>query len=60
MVLGIKKATLKGNNGKVNKSIKTLSVANTSSVKKKDKTTIDQKKCDPRDDGALIGRKSRS
>ena len=56
VAIGIKKATLKGKNGKVNKS----SVENTSSVKNKDKTTIDQKKGDPRVYRDLIYKKSRS
>ena len=39
--VGITKVTLKGKNGKVNKSIQTSSVSNTSSVENKDQTTTD-------------------
>ena len=45
---------------KVNKSTKASSGTDTSNVDNKDKTTIDQKKGDPRVDEALIDKKSRS
>ena len=54
------KVTLKGNNVKATKSAKTSSVANTSSVENKENTTMDKKQHDPKEDGALIRRKSRS
>ena len=57
--VGNTKVTLKGKNGKVNKLNKSSSVTNTSSVNDKAKTTGDQKKGDPRENGALIGNKSR-
>ena len=60
MSVGNKKVTLKVKNGKVNKSIKYSSVTNTSSVDNKAKTMADQNKGDPRVDGALIRKKSRS
>lgn len=53
MEIGNLKVTLKGNNIKDTKSSKT------SSVKKKEKTTMDKKKLDPKEDGALIGWKTR-
>ena len=59
-LVGNTKEAFKGKNAKVNKSTKASSVANTSSINNKAKTTGDQKKGDPRDDGALIGKKSRS
>ena len=54
---GNTKETLKGKNVKVNKSTKVSSVTNTSSVDNKIKTMGDQKKGDPRADGALIDKK---
>ena len=54
VMVGNTKVTLKGKNVKVNKS------TNSSSVNNKSKTMVDQKKGDPRADGTLIGKKSRS
>ena len=50
----------KDKNVKTTKQVKTLSVANTSSMKNKEKTIEEDKRPNPREDGALIGRKSRS
>ena len=47
-------------NSKSTKLAKTISVTNTSSVEKKENTTMDKKQPDPKEDGALIGKKSRS
>jgi hypothetical protein len=58
--VGNEKVTLKGNNAKVTKLTRAPSVTNASSIDNKDKTTCDQKKGDPRVDGALIEKKSRS
>ena len=60
MEIGNSKETLKGNNTKATKSAKTSSVASTLSVENKEKITMDKKQLDPKADGALIGRKSRS
>ena len=54
------KATQKGKGTKATKRIKASSVANTSNVGNKEKTTMEEDKPNPRVDGALIGRKSRS
>ena len=60
VVIGNSKAAPKEKNLKTTKIIKTSTVANTSSTKNKDKTIEEVKKLNPREDGALIGRKSRS
>ena len=60
VAVGNAEVTLKGKNGKVNKSTKALSVTNTSNVNNKDKTRVDQNKGDPRVYGALITKISRS
>ena len=59
-VIGNSKATPKEKNVKTTKIVKTTSVANTSSMKNKEKATEEEKRLNPRIDGALIGRKSRS
>ena len=59
MEIGNSKAILKGKNKKATKSTKTSSSVSTSSVENKEKTTMDKKQHDPKEDGALIGRKSR-
>ena len=59
VVIGNSKVTLKGKITKATNSPKTTSVASTSSVENKEKTTIHKKQPDPKQDGALIGRKSR-
>ena len=45
---------------KTSKIVKSSSVANTSSMENKEKTIEEEKRPNPRVDGALIGRKSRS
>ena len=60
MAIGNSKVTLKGKNTKDTKSAKTTSVTSTSHVENKEKTPMDKKQPDPKVDGALIGRKSRS
>ena len=50
----------KEKNIKTTKIVKTSSVANTSSMENKEKTIEEEKRLNPRTDGALIGRKSRS
>ena len=60
VIVGNLKATQKGKNMKATKTVKASSVANTSSVESKDKTTMEEKRSNPRADGTLIGRKSRS
>ena len=60
MVVGNSKVTPKGESAKDTKEIKESSVTNTSSVENKEKSTIDIKKLDPKGDGVLIGKKSRS
>ena len=59
MVVGNSKETLKGKSTKATNIFKTLSVESTSSVKNKEKTTIDKKQPCPKADGVLIGRKSK-
>ena len=60
VVVGNSKSTLKGKSAKAIKTIKALSVANTSNVEDNEKTTMEEKRPNPRANGALIGRKSRS
>jgi hypothetical protein len=60
VVIGNSKMTLKGKNTKAIMSTKTTSVTSTSSVKNKEKTTIDKKKHDRKVDAIMIGRKSKS
>ena len=52
--------TQKGKSTKATKIVKALSVANTSNVENKEKKTMEGKRHNPREDGTLIGRKSRS
>jgi hypothetical protein len=59
-VIGNSKEAQKEKNVKTTKQVKTLSVTNISSTKNKEKTTEEEKRLNPRSDGALIGRKSRS
>ena len=55
------KATPKEKNVKTTKVVKTSTIANTSSSDNKEKTTEEEiRKLNPRADGALIGKKSRS
>ena len=58
MVVGNSKATSKEKDVKTTKIVKSSSIANTSSMENKDKTTEEEKRPNPREDGALIGRKS--
>ena len=60
MIVGNLKVTLKGTSTKDTKTIKASSVANTSNVEDKEKTTMEEKRPNPRANGTLIGRKSRS
>ena len=60
MVIGNSKAAPKEKNVKTTKHVKTSIVANTSSMENKEKTTKEEKRLNPREDGALICRKSRS
>ena len=61
MVIGNSKVAPKEKNVKITKVVKTSIVANTSSSDNKEKTTKEEvRKPNPRADGALIGRKSRS
>ena len=60
VMIGNPKTTPKEKNVKTTKQVKTLSVTNTSSTKNKEKTTEEEKRLNPREDGALIGIKSRS
>ena len=54
------KETPKAKNVKTTKIVKASIVANTSSVENKEKTIGEEKRHNPRADGALIGRKSQS
>ena len=60
VVIGNSKAAPKEKNVKTTKIVKTSSVTNTSSMENKEKTIEEEKRPNPRVDGALIGRKSRS
>ena len=60
MIVGNSKATPKEKNVKTTKIVKASSVANTSSMENKEKTNEEEKRPNPRVDGALIGRKSQS
>ena len=58
VAIGNSKATPKGRNRKTTKLVETSSVTNTSSVKNKEKTTMEKKKPNPKANGPLIGRKT--
>ena len=60
MVVGNSKVTLKGKITKDTKTIKASNLESTSSVENKDKTNINKKKPNPKEDGLLIGMKSKS
>ena len=61
VVINNLKVTPKEKNVKTTKIVKTTTIANTSSTNNKDRTTKEEVKIpNPREDGALIGRKSRS
>ena len=57
VTFGNMEVTLKIKNVKVNKLTKASSVSNTASVDSKSKTTFNQNKGDPREDGSLIDKK---
>lgn len=60
MTIGNSKATLKGKNTKSTKTVKETSDTSTSSVENTKKTTMDKKEPGPKEDGVIIGKKSRS
>jgi hypothetical protein len=60
VIVGNSKVTPKVKNVKTTKIVKASSVTNTSSVENKEKTNGEEKRPNPREDGALIGRKSQS
>ena len=60
VLVGNSKVTLKGKNIKDTKTFKASSVTNTLNVKDKERKTMEEKKPNPRADGMLIRRKSRS
>ena len=60
VVVGNSKATPKVKNVNTTKIVKSSSVTNTSSMENKEKTIEEEKRPNPRADGELIGRKSRS
>ena len=60
MVVGNSREAPKEKNVKTTKIVKTSSVTNTSIMENKETTTKEEKRPDPRVNGALIGRKSRS
>ena len=60
VVIGNSKAEPKEKNLKTTKIVKTSSVANTSNNHNNEKTTKEEKRPNQREDGALIGKKSRS
>jgi hypothetical protein len=57
VLVGNLKATLKGKSRKSIRTVKALSVINTSNVENKERTTMEVKRPNPRADGALIGGK---
>ena len=58
VLVGNLKVTPKGKSTKSIKTVKALSVAKTSNVENKEKTTMEEKRPNPRADVALIGIKS--
>ena len=60
MLVGKSKSTLKGKSIKDTKTFKASNVANTSNVEDKERTTMEERKPNPRADGMLFRRKSRS
>jgi hypothetical protein len=60
VVAGDSKVTQKTKNEKATKTIKASTIANTSNVEDKEKTTMEEKRPNPRADGPLIGIKSQS
>ena len=60
VLVGNSKVTPKGKSIKATKKFKALSVTNTSNVEDKERTTMEENRLNPRADGILIRRKSRS
>ena len=60
MLVGNSKLTWKGKIIKATETFKASSVTNTSNVEDKERKTMEERKPNPRADGMLIGRKSRS
>ena len=60
MLVGNSKVTPKGKSIKATEIFKASSVANTSNVEDKEKTTMEEKRLNPRADKTLIRRKSGS
>ena len=60
MLVGNSKVTPKGKSIKATETFKASSVANTSNVEGKERTTMEDRNPNPRVDGILIKRKSRS
>jgi hypothetical protein len=60
VVVGKSKVTLKGKSTKATKTVKATTIASTSSVENEENTTMDKKQPEPKVDGVLIGKKSRS
>jgi hypothetical protein len=60
VLVGNSKATPKGKRTKDTKTFKASSVTNTSNVEDKKRPTMEEKNPNPRVNGILIGRKSRS
>ena len=60
VLVGNSKVTPKGKSIKATKTFKALSVTNTSNEEDKERTTMEERKPNPRADGILIERKSRS
>ena len=60
VLVGNSKVTLKGESIKATNTVKASSVVKTSNVEDKERTTMEEKKHNPRADGILIGIKSRS
>ena len=60
MLVGNSKVTLKSKGIKSTKTFKASSVTKTSNVEENERTTMGERKPNPRVDGILIGRKSRS
>ena len=58
VLVGNPKATLEGKSMKTIKIVKASSVTNNSNVEDKEKTTMEEKRHNPRAGGALIGIKS--
>ena len=60
MVVGNSKETPKSKDVESTKTVKASNVANTSSMENKEKTSEEEKTLNPKEDGAFIGKNSRS